>query len=570
MTHPVRDGRPAPAAAQAATPVAAPAVAIVGGTIVDGTGGPAYTGDLLLDGGRIAAVGRPAIPDGADRVDATGLVVAPGFVDLHTHFDAQIFWDPDLTPSCWHGVTTVVQGNTGFGIAPTHPFDRDHIMETLENVEGMNLQTLRAGVPWGFETFPEYVRAVDALPKRLNVATFVGHTPLRMYVMGFEDATSREATAGEIDQMATLLEGALAAGAIGFSTSQAPSHMGALGRPVPSRLASRQEIEALLRVVARSDNPLVEITYGPQYELEDIARLSKELGVRITWGSLLTRLFGPPGVAMGMLDAASAVGGDVWPQVSCREIVSQTMMTHPYYFGMVPAFGELFQLPRDQRAAKYRDPAWRERVKAEVGDYRPDFARLASIQETTVHHDLVDIPLEDLARDRGVHPFDLMVDLALEEDLATRYRIVSLNDNAEELATLLRDPRIVLGAHDAGAHADMLCDASYPTHLLGHWVRDEKVLTLEEAVWRLSGQPAEVFGLDDRGRLAPGLAADVVVFDPHAVRPRRLERVNDLPGGGERLISRSDGVRGVWVNGRRVLEDGRAVPGAHPGALIGA
>jgi len=561
------DGRP--------TPPAGP-VAIVGGTVVDGTGAPAYTGDVVLVDGKVAGVGRsgtsngPAVPDDAERVDATGLVVAPGFVDLHTHFDAQIFWDPDLTPSCWHGVTTVIQGNTGFGIAPTRPEDRDHIMQTLENVEGMNLQTLRTGVPWGFETFPEYYRAVDALPKRLNVGTFVGHTPLRMYVMGFDAATSREATTDEVDQMAVLLEGALAAGAIGFSTSQAPSHMGALGRPVPSRLAGRPEIEALLRVVARSANPLVEITYGPQYELEEIARLSKDLGVRITWGSLLTRLFGPPGVAMGMLDSATAVGGDVWPQVSCREIVSQTMMTNPYYFGMVPAFGELFQLPRDQRAEKYRDQAWRERVKAQVGDYRPDFARLASIQETTVHHDLVDVPLADIARERGVHPFDLMVDLALEEDLATRYRIVSLNDNAEELGTLLRDHRIVLGAHDAGAHADMLCDSCYPTHLLGHWVRDEKVIGLEEAVWRLSGQPAEVFGLAGRGRLAEGNAADVVVFDPATVGPRRLERVGDLPGGGERLLSRSDGICGVWVNGERVVADGQALAGVHPGTLIGA
>jgi N-acyl-D-aspartate/D-glutamate deacylase len=513
-------------------------------------------------------VGEVQHEPNAREVDGTGLVVAPGFIDLHTHFDAQIFWDSDFTPSCWHGVTTVVQGNCGFGIAPTRPDDRENIMQTLENVEGMNLDTLRQGIDWVFESFPEYVAAIGARPKRLNVGTFIGHTPLRMFVMGFDAATSREATTAEVDAMGALLHEALHSGAIGFSTSQAPSHLGARGLPVPSRMASRGEIEALLRVVATSPNPLVEITYGPQYELTEIARLSRDLGIRITWGSLLTRLFGPPGVAMDMLEEASLVGGDIWPQVSCREIVSQTSMENPYYFGQVPAFREVFSLPREDRAAKYRDRAWRERVKSEVVQYRPDYARLASVQETRLHAEAVDVPIGELASRRGVHPFDLMLDLALEEDLQTRFRIVSLNDDEEELGSLLKDHRTVLGAHDAGAHADMLCDACFPTHLLGTWVRDRQVLPLEEAIWRLTGQPADLLGLADRGRLIEGNAADVVLFDPDTVTPLPIERVNDLPGGGERLISRSQGIEGVWVNGERIYDCSGDIEGARPGVLV--
>jgi N-acyl-D-amino-acid deacylase len=542
---------------------------IKGGTVIDGTGGPARRGDVAFRNGRITSVGDTVDDPDVIEFDATGLVVAPGFIDIHTHFDAQIFWDPDFTPSCWHGITTVVQGNCGFGIAPTRPADRDLIMQTLENVEGMNLATLRQGIDWSFETFPDYVDAVKGRPKRLNLGTFIGHTPLRMYVMGFEAATSREASPAEVVEMGEILADGLRHGAIGFSTSQAPSHLGAIGRPVPSRVASREEIVALLRVVAASPRPLVEITYGPQYDLSEIARLSRDLGVRITWGSLLTRLFGPPGVAMNMLDEASAIGGDVWPQVSCREIVSQTSMANPYYFGQVPAYAEFFALPRGARMAKYRDLAWRERVKAEVPRYRADFARLASVQESVRHSDLIGIPIADLAAQRGVHPFDLMVDLALEEDLATRFRIVSLNDNEQELGSLLTDRRTVLGAHDAGAHADMLCDACYPTHLLGVWCRERGVMAIEEAVWRLSGQPAELFRLDDRGRLTPGMAADIVMFDPETVSPRRLERVNDLPGGGERLISRSEGIEGVWVNGERSFGPDGDVAGVHAGVLLG-
>lgn len=541
---------------------------IRGGTIVDGTGGAPVHGDLHLRDGVIVAAGD--VPDAGDAevVDATGKVVSPGFIDAHTHFDAQILWDPDLTPSAWHGVTTVFQGNCGFGLAPTRPADRENIMETLKNVEGMNVETLRAGIRWEFETFPEYLALIDSVPKRINVGTFIGHTPLRTYVMGPDAATSRAATEEEIASMAEILAEGIAAGAVGFSTSQAPSHMGAGGRPVPSRLAADAEITELLGVVSRSANPLVEITYGHLYDLEQVAGLSRDLDVRITWGSLLTGLHGGPGASLDLLERASKVGGDLWPQVSCRKVIQQMSFEKPYYFSQVPAFREIFALGAEDRTARYRDPAWRDAARAHILEHRPNTYTKGSVQETERHRDLVGIPLIDLAAERGVHPFDLMLDLALEEDLGTRFEIISLNDDEVELGALLADPRIVLGAHDAGAHVDMLCDACYPSYLLGYWVRETGTLTLEEAVWRLTGQTADLFRLRDRGRLAPGLVADVVVFDPATVAPAELERRWDFPAHGDRLIVDSIGIEHVWVNGTLIRRDGADLADMAPGTLV--
>jgi N-acyl-D-aspartate/D-glutamate deacylase len=461
-----------------------------------------------------------------------------------------------------------VQGNCGFGIAPTRPSDRQAIMETLENVEGMNLATLEAGIDWSFESFPEYWAQVAARPKRINLASFVGHTPLRIYTMGPEAAVSREANPEEIGQMRALVAEAMASGAIGLSTSQAPSHVGFRGLPVPSRLASQAEIEALLTAVGETGRGIVEITYGPQFDITEVAALSKRLGVRMTWGALLTGLHGGPGASLELLEKASAVGGDLWPQLSCREIVFQMSMADPYYFGQAAAFEEILKLPRAERARLYADPAWRERARPDAQKIRPNFPEKASIEETRLHRALRGRPLGEIAAERGVHPLDLALDLALEEDLETRFRIVSRNDDPVELSALLRDPRTLLGAHDAGAHVDMLCDSLFPTHLLSHWVREQGVLTLEEAVWRLSGQPAEVFRIRDRGRVAPGYFADLVAFDPARVAPQPIERVYDFPAKGERLVAGSIGIEHVWVNGKPIRSSGKDLPGAAPGVAV--
>ena len=536
--------------------------------MVDGTGAPIRRADVAFEGDRITAVGQVSASPGAVEIDLGGLVLAPGFVDIHTHFDAQIFWDPDFTPSSWHGVTTAIQGNCGFGLAPTRPAERDAIMETLENVEGMNLATLSAGIDWCFETFPEYWGAIDRRPKRINVGCFVGHTPLRMYAMGALDSIAREATAAEIDHMRFLVKEAMECGAIGLSTSQAPSHVGFRGEPVPSRLASRAEIEGLVAAVGETGRGIVEITYGPQFSIDEVAELSKRHDVRMTWGALLTGLHGGPGASLELLERASAAGGRVWPQVSCREIVFQLSLADPYYFGQAEAFEEILHLPREQRAQLYARPEWRERARHGIARHRPNFYDKAVIQESARHPELCGRRIAALASERGVDPLDLALDVSIEDGLETRFRVVSRNDDPVELAALLRDPRTLLGAHDAGAHVDQICDSNFPSHLLSHWVRDEGALSLEQAVWRLSGQPAEVFGLRDRGRIAPGLRADLVAFDPGTVAPVEVERVWDFPAEGNRLVSRSRGIEHVWVNGCAIRRDGVDVPGATPGVLV--
>jgi N-acyl-D-aspartate/D-glutamate deacylase len=539
-----------------------------GARVIDGTGSSGTTGDVTIVDGRIAAVGEADTSGSVEIVDLDGLTLAPGFIDVHTHFDAQVFWDPDFTPSSWHGVTTAVAGNCGFGLAPTRPADRQAIMETLEKVEGMNLKTLTSGIDWSFESFPDYLALLARLPKRINLGAYVGHTPVRTYVMGTYDAPRRAATAEEIARMGEIVSEAMSCGAVGFSTSFAPTHVGAKALPVPSRLAGAGEVRALASVVANAGRGVVQITYGPQMTIEDAARLSEDLGVRVTWGALLTGLFGPPGTAVQMLDAARALADDIWPQVSCREIVFQMTMLDPYFFGTVPAFQEVLRLPRADRARVYADASWRDRARPQIEQHRPGAYWRCSIEETELHRAVRGRSMEDLSAERGVDPFDLWLDLALAEDLHTRFRIVSRNEDPDELGALIRDKRVVLGAHDAGAHVDMLCDANFATHLLGHWVRDLQVLPLEDAVWRLTGQPAELFGLTGRGRIEPGFAADLVAFDPQTVAALPLERRWDFPAGGERLVSESNGIEHVWVNGQPIRRDGKDVPGAHPGTMV--
>jgi len=548
-----------------------------GATVVDGTGDPRRIADVEVVDSRITTVGAVGDVTGAEVVDLTGLVLAPGFVDIHTHFDAQVFWDSSLTPSSWHGVTTVVQGNCGFGIAPTRPQDRELVMETLELVEGMKLETLQTGIAWDFETFPQYLDTLRALPKKINVAAFVPHSMVRLYVMGADAAFSRAATDAELVEISRTMREALDAGGIGISTSQAPSHQGPHGRPVPSRFADERELRALLQTLHDLGRGIIEITYGPLLEIEDVARLSAEYGVRITWGSVIPGLFGGPGSAMAMLERGVAAGGDLWPQTSTRFITTQMTLENPYQWSRVPAFAEILGHGHDAMAAAFANPEWRARARMETvaiadqtdfldGDIDGYFER-TSVEETVKHETLRGVPLATLAAERGVHPFDVMLDLSLEDDLETRFRNVP-RATKEELIELVRDRRTVLGAHDAGAHIDMLCDSCYPSYTLRYWVREEGVLTLEEAVWRMAAQPAQLWGISDRGTIEPGKVADLVAFDPDTVGETPFERLYDFPANGDRLISRSTGIEHVWVGGTAIRRDGLEVDGAYPGELV--
>ncbi len=548
-----------------------------GATVIDGTGVPPVQADVELDGGIIGSVGEVPADASDNEVDLSGLVLCPGFIDIHTHFDAQVFWDADFTPSSWHGVTTVVQGNCGFGVAPAHPNDRELIMETLELVEGMRVDTLRSGIDWSFETFPEYLDAVRALPKRINVAAFVPHSMVRLYVMGREAAFSRTATDEELNSIRRVMREALEAGAIGISTSQAPSHQGPQGRPVPSRFADRREVEALVETLAQWGKGIIEITYGPLLEIEEVAQMSRDHGVRITWGSVLPGLFGGPGSAMEMLERGVSVGGDLWPQTSTRFITTQMSLENPYQWSRVPAFAEILGRGHEAMAAAYSDPQWRQRAREQTesiagqtdfldGDIVGYFHR-TSVEETVKHDELRGVSLAELAGERDMHPFELMLDLALEDDLVTRFRNTPVTTK-DELTELVRDPRTVLGAHDAAAHVDMLCDSCYPSYTLRYWVREQQAMTLEQAIWRMTGQPAELWDLTDRGVIAKGKAADLVAFDPQTIGEKPFERVYDFPAQGDRLISRNQGIEHIWVGGTAIRRDGTDIEGVSPGTLV--
>jgi N-acyl-D-aspartate/D-glutamate deacylase len=539
-------------------------VVLRGAEVVDGTGAPARRADVGIQGDRIAEVGTVAA-NGAAEVDVSGLTLAPGFIDIHTHYDAQVLWDPDLTPSCWHGVTTVVMGNCGFGIAPTRPEHRDTIAETLENVEGMSVDALKAGIRWEFESFPEYLDVLDRTATRLNVAALLGHTPLRLYVLG-DESVERAATDDEVARMHALAAEAVAAGAIGFATSKSPTHAGAAGNPVPSRLAETDEVFKIAAALKVAGRGVVQATPGPGLFIDEFANLSKDLGRHVSWTALLTGVFGK-GTAPHLVERTAELGGYVWPQIACRPLVMQLTLIDPFPFSSQPAFAEVLAVPRSARAGVYADPAWRDRARSEVGVFGSRWDK-TTIEETSRHSALLRRPLADLAAERGVDPFDLLVDLSLDEDLETRFRIVLANDDDDELAALLRDDRTVLGLSDAGAHASQLCDACFSTHLLQRWVREDGVLSLEAAVRRLSGHPAEVFGVRDRGVVKAGAFADLVAFDPATVGVGPMSRVHDLPAGADRLIAPSTGIEHVWVNGVAVRRDGADVEGARPGVLL--
>lgn len=553
-------------------------VVLRGATVIDGTRSPRRRADVAIEGQRVVAVGDIDHLDGDRDVDLSGLVLAPGFIDPHTHYDAQILWDPSLTPSCWHGVTTTIMGNCGFSIAPTRPEHRAAICRTLENVEGMAVEALEQGIRWEFESFPDYLEELARIPKRLNVASMIGHTPLRLFVMG-DEAMERTATREEADTMRAAVADAIRAGAIGFATSQSPNHQGDGGRPVPSRFADRDEIVHVAGGLTDAGGGIIQVTPGPGLFLEELAELAETTGRPVTWTGVLTRAGVPwpawadeadRGSPMELLERQPGLGTTVWPQVSCRDLVMQVMLSDPFPFAMLPAFKEILGVPRPDRAAAYRDPTWREHARPQMEKHWGHRWSKTSVEETGRHGELLGRSLAAVAAERGVEPFDLFMDLSLDENLATRFRIVIANDDADELAGLLRHTGTLIALSDAGAHASQLSDACYSTHLLGHWVRERELMSLEDAVWRMTGQVAEVFDIPDRGLVRAGHFADLVAFDPDTVAPGQLERVADLPAGADRLISRSTGIEHVWVNGTAIITDGLDVEvgASGPGMVV--
>lgn len=550
-------------------------IKITGGTIMDGTGAKGYAGDVGIKDGKVVALGNA--PEDADKViDATGKVVCPGFVDIHTHYDAQIMWDRMLTVSPWHGVTTVVTGNCGFTVAPTRDAHRDLIMRTLENVEGMSVEALRSGLgeTWPFETFPEYLDAIEKTGTAINVAALVGHTAVRMYVMG-EESTEREATPDEVAQMKQIVAEAIEAGALGFATSKAFTHVGYEGRPVPSRLASFDEIREIASALGEAGKGMIQATVGENLSFKEFATLYQDNKCNVSW----TALLGGGGLGFGsaadqLKRSAELVeqGNKVYPQVTCRPLNFELQLKAPFIFESSPVFKPVSEAQTVEAkmavydSAEFR-AAFQEMLKAGLGA----IWRNAVITHCPSEPELEERLVYDVAEERGIHPGDLSIDLSLRDKLEVRFRIPVANSNEDEVETLLTDPNTVLGLSDAGAHASQLCDACFSTHLLSRWVRERKAMSLEEAVRMLTSRPAEVFAIKDRGLLAEGKPADVVVFDADTVGTSGLSRVYDFPGGADRLVAEAYGIEAVVVNGVLLREGDKDmvdINGNLPGKLL--
>jgi len=549
---------------------------IRGALLVDGSGAPPAHGDLAVKDGRIAGVGSSLGP-ARETVNAEGLALMPGIIDNHTHYDAQLTWDPLASPSPALGVTTAVIGNCGFTIAPCRCADRELVMRNLTQVEGMALEVLRAGIRWEFQTIPEYLEMLERRGVALNVAAFAGHSSIRTWVMG-EEAPRRAATGAEVARMRALVLEGMAAGAIGFSTSTSPAHNGEGGLPMPSRLAHESELRALVACLGQAGRGVFMLTKGGQTSIAFLEELAASSGRPVVVAALLHNSTNP-GVVFDDLDAiaaAAARGRRMVGAVSCCPLSFDFTMRSPYPIEGLESWRPALGLRGEEFKAKLADRGFRQAIRDELA--RPAAFRLFNgewdkVQVVEVarrqHARCEQRSLAELARESGQDPLDIWFDLALAEDLETVFVALTLNSDERAVGRMLRHPASLVSLSDAGAHLTFFNDAGYGLHLLGRWVRELKVLTLAEAVHHLTGLPARVFGIRGRGRLQAGYAADLLLFDPAKVNRGPKERVRDLPGGGARLTTPAIGVHGVWVNGACVADARGMRPLARlPGKLL--
>ena len=537
---------------------------IKNGTVIDGTGAPRRRADVAVVDGKIAEIGK--INDGAAKtIDADGLVVAPGFIDPHTHYDAQICWDPAISPSSWHGVTSVVMGNCGVGIAPCKPEPREVAMRDLVNVEAIPFEVLNAGITWDWETFPEFLDAAATRGSALNLGFLAPLTPFRHWIMG-EASMERAATAGETQQIKSLLREAVDAGAFGFSTTILNQHIGYQGRPLACRQASREELKAYANVLKETGKGAIEIALTRKIsvmeddEEELLSMLLQESGKPVTFLALFQR-DDIPDACPETRRKANALPGAT-PQTSPLALTRELNMRNPFSFAAFTSWKRVFEdKSREAQRQVYADPAFRnhfrEQLKSATG-FSGDWSRI------TVHE--AHKPemkryegrnVADIARERGKDGLDTFLDLTLEDDLDIEFVLAQFNVNVKAVQENIVDPRVLIALGDGGAHVDMLCDAGYPTFLLGTWVRERQALTLEQAIARLTAQPADLFGIKGRGRLKVGNAADIAIFDPTTVgSSSRGERRYDLPGGAKRMVMPSRGVEYTVVNGEIAYANG--------------
>ncbi|HEY2995658.1 MAG TPA: amidohydrolase family protein [Methylomirabilota bacterium] len=533
--------------------------------VYDGLGRAPRPGGVAVSGGRIAAVGRELGP-AREHLDARGLALAPGIVDIHTHYDAQLTWDPFATPSPALGVTTVVIGNCGFTIAPCRPGDRDLTLRALTHVEGMSLEALRAGVRWDFETYPQYLDALERRGVVPNVASFVGHSSVRTYVLGAE-ATKRAATAAEIAEMRRLVLEAVRAGAIGFATSTLEQHNGENGIPMPSRLADEAELQALTGALGEAGRGVFMLTKGMTSTVPWLESIAAASGRPV----MIAAMFVDPGDPtrvfreLGEIESARQRGRELWAQVGCFPLGMEFPLRHPYPLEAFLAWRPAI-LAGDDEAAYRRvlaDPSFRKRLKEEAAtpgvpnrfsDKTFPHLAIAEVRRAE-HRPLIGRTIGELARESGRDPWDVFLDFGLDGELDAMFDCKLFNTDEDEVRRLLRHQYAAVALSDAGAHLSFLCDAGFGLHLFGHWVRERGDLTLPEAVKRVTSDVATAYRIADRGRLVEGAGADLLLFDPATVGRGPKRRVSDLPTGATRLDTPAVGVHGVWVNGVRTVDE---------------
>jgi N-acyl-D-aspartate/D-glutamate deacylase len=551
-------------------------ILIKNGIVVDGTGAPAKQASIGIAQGKIAEVGN--ISGTAKRtIDAGGLVVAPGFIDPHTHYDAQICWDGAITPSSWHGVTSVVMGNCGVGIAPCRPEAREIAMRDLVNVEAIPFEVLDAGITWDWETFPQYMDAAARRKPSLNLAFLAPLTPFRHYVMN-EDSLERSATAEETAKIKALLGEAIDAGAFGFSSTLLNQHMGYGGRPLACRNASREEIKAYCNALRERGKGSIEYAMTRQIavmeepEVELLGFMLEESRRPVTFIAMFDRDDLPEAARETLRKVRPLIAKGARPQTSPLPLTREVNMRNPFGFAGFPSWKRLFvDKSKEAQAAVYRDVNFRNQFREDLK--RPasfgNWARITLHEVKSAHLKKYEgKTVAEIAAEQGKDGVDALLDITLEDDLENEFTIQSYNNRVDRMAEILNDRSVLLGLGDGGAHLDMLCDSGYPTYVLGMWVRERKVLTLEEAVRRMTSDPADFFGIKDRGRLKPGLAADVVIFSEKEIGSGgRPERLYDLPGGAKRMVMRSRGVEMTLVNGAVTWEKG-ALTGAAAGKVL--
>ena len=558
-----------------------------GGTVVDGTGAPRFTADVGIADGRIVEVGR--ITQAARQtLDADGLIVAPGFIDGHTHMDAQVAWDPLGSCSCWHGVTSVVMSNCGFTLAPCKPADRQWYADCLSYVEDISTDAMAAGIDWSWETFPEYMAAVGRFPKAINYGMYIGHSAVRMYVMG-RRALTDTASPEEIARMAQLVQEGLRAGALGFSSSRTHTHMTPGGTPVASRVADWDEIEQILAAMAELDagiyqtGPDISSRRGNREFLERMRHFTVTYQRPVMFGVVSTRQGEDPchwRDQTDFIDATNAAGGRIFGQGTTRSINAIFSLKSYLPFDVLPAWKPLRALPLEEQKRRLRDPVVRrELVAAEAAmkprddkiqgggaattdPRKPDYTNLYAMTGV----DWEDPTIDEIARDRGQHPVEAMIDLSLADDNQV-YVQPLINESPEDIEAILGHDSTLATFSDSGAHVCQEMGSSLQTHFLNYWVRKREAFTLEQAVRKMTRDNAQAWEMRDRGEVKAGFRADLVLFDADRVRPLLPTIESDLPGGARRLVQKAEGIRATLVNGAVAFDNGEAT-GTYAGTVL--